>query len=686
MANFDFISNLHFDPLYIEYAFSAIFLLVACFHSLVYSSVYTLSMITVIVQGEKGKVDKASTRIVAFLLCTFYILYNSVVYFVVLSTVDFNKLFVGRIFARSVFDHKWAFFLFYEPIVQLMTTWFKIGCACHSLMNQPSLQQVSGNNILSLVKKKSKNKHISELPQVTVVMPIYNEPLPSFMAAVNSVVETVYPNHRMHLVLAFDDDNVTPLYRSVIHCLVSAGELDIEATKKKGKYALDRAYDRIAKRLAEQPVPFPDESYPHIQDIDYRGLRVTPCRFKHGGKRHAQMLAYKYLVDRYGCTSQKPLLLFIDSDIQLDPYAINYFVYDLTMGKHREALTGLITCKTADTYNFLKILQDTEYIESQMMQRTTEDYLGSVSCLPGALTMVRFESLQSVADEYFDQMNSTDSLDFARTHLGEDRYFTHLLMEKQSNQYRIGYCSAARCKTEGCSSLHQLLKQRRRWYLGTLANEIHMLCSPILWRHVPGLLILQLLTSLKNGPLFLYVFMSEQFLGRGSVLTLATCLAIFLPIWLFVAGFGIKIHRRKITWCYPFIVILLPLMSACFQLYGVWTLRVRSWGGPRAVEAKAAGTPRPLPSGNPVKQQTPTNLKPHKGTSDSVQSVSIPVDFVEGKTGLNKQKASKTAPADGEGPPRPRLTIQIPGDSEDKKPVSKWTEIQVRNPVHQRRE
>jgi hypothetical protein len=95
---------------------------------------------------------------------------------------------------------------------------------------------------------------------------------------------------------------------------------------------------------------------------------------------------------------EKPLLLFIDSDIQLDVLAINYFIFDLFQhkGLHREALTGLITCKTERTYNLWKVLQDTEYIESQMLQRTTEDYLGSVSCLPGALTMVINHQLRKI--------------------------------------------------------------------------------------------------------------------------------------------------------------------------------------------------------------------------------------------------------------------------------------------------
>ena len=38
---------------------------------------------------------------------------------------------------------------------------------------------------------------------------------------------------------------------------------------------------------------------------------------------------------------------------------------------------------------------------------------------------------------------------------------------------------------------------------------------------------------------------------------------------------------------YPLILIALPFLSAIFHLYGVWTMRVRSWGGPRAQAAKS---------------------------------------------------------------------------------------------------
>lgn len=251
-----------------------------------------------------------------------------------------------------------------------------------------------------------------ELPCVTVVMPIYNEPITTLMTAVNSVIEVEYPLTRMHLVLAFDDDKITDIYLALMHCLIDSSSAS--------KY----------KKQQESVPSHKEGTYPLMCDIFYRNLLVTSCRFKHGGKRHAQMCAYQYLEAKYNDRASKPLLLFIDSDIQLDTFSISYFVHDFVVKKktpnhpQRDAMTGLITCKTSDTYNFWKVLQDTEYIESQMLHRNAEDYLGSVSCLPGALTMMRFEALQSVSHIYFNEMEATDSLDFQRCHLGEDRYLT----------------------------------------------------------------------------------------------------------------------------------------------------------------------------------------------------------------------------------------------------------------------
>ena len=188
-----------------------------------------------------------------------------------------------------------------------------------------------------------------------------------------------------------------------------------------------------------------------------------------------------------------------------------------------------------------------------------------------------------MAKTYFAEMEATDNVDFARTHLGEDRYLTHLLMEAKPEKHRIGFCAAARCKTEACEDVWQLLKQRRRWYLGTMTNEIYMLTSPIIWRQFPALNALISFSAVKNGPLLIYVFLAEFLIfNNAKALPIVLFAMIFMPIWMFVSAYGLAINRKKIIWCYPFIILVLPILASWFQIYGMMTFRQRTWGGPRA--------------------------------------------------------------------------------------------------------
>ena len=342
---------------------------------------YTLTLMTVMRLGEKSRKSQLQTRLTALFYLVFYVTYTVGIYTLIFQGISFDKLFRGERFQESVLDNRYAIILTFEPIVLILTSWFKIGCATDAWRRSPSKKQVV--QARNRQAKKAKTDGSGGLPFVTVVMPIYNEPMPTLMCAINSVVDSKYPKKRMHLVLAFDEDKITPLYRAVMYALTADPEKKIDYEGLESE-----------KRLKKLGVSKREEDYPLIGDVMYRGLHVSPCRFPHGGKRHAQMKAFQYLNTKWRSSKEKPLLLFIDSDIELDRYAINYFTYDINRhtGLHREALTGLITCKTAGTYSLIKVLQDTEYIESQLLQRNTEDYLGSVSCLPGALTMVRFES------------------------------------------------------------------------------------------------------------------------------------------------------------------------------------------------------------------------------------------------------------------------------------------------------
>src|SRR2546429_8978612 len=136
------------------------------------------------------------------------------------------------------------------------------------------------------------------------------------------------------------------------------------------------------------------------------------------------------------------LILFIDSGCILDQACIQNFMYDMELkpGSSRNmlAMTGVITLTTKKN-SLITVLQDMEYIHGQLFERTVESDCGAVTCLPGALTMLRFSALRKMAKFYFsDKAEQCDDLfDYGKCHLGEDRWLTHLFIISAKHRYQI---------------------------------------------------------------------------------------------------------------------------------------------------------------------------------------------------------------------------------------------------------
>ncbi|EAA66164.1 hypothetical protein AN1046.2 [Aspergillus nidulans FGSC A4] len=113
-------------------------------------------------------------------------------------------------------------------------------------------------------------------------------------------------------------------------------------------------------------------------------------------------------------------------------------------------------------------MADMEYIHGQLFERSVESGCGAVTCLPGALTILRFSAFRKMAKYYFaDKAEQCEDLfDYGKCYLGEDRWLTHLFMIGARKRYQIQMCTTAFCKTEAVQTFNSLLKQRRRWFLG----------------------------------------------------------------------------------------------------------------------------------------------------------------------------------------------------------------------------
>jgi chitin synthase len=404
-------------------------------------------------------------------------------------------------------------------------------------------------------------------PKVVIVMPCYKEDPDILIGAVNSVVECDYPPSCIHVFLSFDGDQEDELYLNTIEKL---------------------------------GVPLTLETYPKSIDVAYRGARVTVSRFPHGGKRHCQKMTFK-LIDKvyqdYLRRNDNLFILFIDSDCILDRVCLQNFVYDMELspGNRRDmlAMTGVIT-STTKKHSLITLLQDMEYIHGQLFERTVESGCGAVTCLPGALTMLRFSAFRRMAKYYFaDKAEQCEDLfDFAKSHLGEDRWLTHLFMIGAKKRYQIQMCTSAFCKTEAVQSMASLIKQRRRWFLGFITNEVCMLTDWRLWKRYPILILVRFMqNTIRTTALLFFIMLLAIISTSKKVADLPVgFIAISLGLnWLMMIYFGAKLRRFKI-WLYPLMFVLNPFFNWYYMVYGIFTAGQRTWGGPRADAAAADST------------------------------------------------------------------------------------------------
>lgn len=375
-------------------------------------------------------------------------------------------------------------------------------------------------------------------PKVVIVMPCYKEEPDVLVTAVDSVVDCDYPPSCIHVFLSFDGDQEDELYLNTIEKL---------------------------------GVPLSLDSYPKSIDVTYRTARITVSRFPHGGKRHCQKATFK-LIDKvyteYLKRNDNLFILFIDSDCILDRVCLQNFVYDMELspGNSRDmlAMTGVITATTRK-HSLITLLQDIEYIHGQLFERTVESGCGAVTCLPGALTMLRFSAFRRMAKYYFaDKAEQCEDLfDYGKCHLGEDRWLTHLFMIGAKKRYQIQMCTSAFCKTEAVQTYRSLIKQRRRWFLGFITNEVCMLTDMRIWKRYPILAIVRFMqNTIRTTALLFFIMLISIVSTSKKIQDLPVgFIGISLGLnWLMMIYFGAKLKRYKI-WAYPLMFVVNPFFN-----------------------------------------------------------------------------------------------------------------------------
>ncbi|KAI9370305.1 chitin synthase-domain-containing protein [Aspergillus egyptiacus] len=453
----------------------------------------------------------------------------------------------------------------FPPVMVSFLQWFAFW-AFAALVTVPWLfcvYRIITNSIGKTQRIKEALDHRTA-PKVVIIMPVYKEEPEVLIKAVDSVVDSDYPGRCIHVFLSYD------------------GNL------------IDEPYLRVINHLG---IPISLRDYPQSIDVKYKGARITVSRFKHGGKRHCQKQTFK-LIDKVYADYLKQhdnlFLLFIDSDCMLDRFCLRNFMYDMELkpgSKHSMlAMAGIITSTTAKN-SLITVLQDMEYIHGQLFERSVESGCGAVTCLPGALTMLRFSAFRKMAKYYFaDKAEQCEDLfDYGKCYLGEDRWLTHLFMIGARKRYQIQMCTTAFCKTEAVQTFRSLLKQRRRWFLGYITNEVCMLTDVRLWRRYPLLCLVRLLqNTIRTTALLFFILLISIITTSSRVEDLPVgFIVISLGLnYALMFYFGLKLKRYK-AWLYPLMFIINPFFNWLYMVYGIFTAGHRTWGGPRTDAARA---------------------------------------------------------------------------------------------------
>lgn len=488
------------------------------------------------------------------------------------------------------------------------------------LLVGPWLFCVYGLTTNSLGRKKRIKRVLDDrtAPKTVVVMPVYKEDPSVLIKAINSVVDCDYPANCIHVFLSYDGGKV------------------------------DEPYLRVLDHLG---IPITLESYPQSIDCIYKGARITVSRFKHGGKRHCQKHTFK-LIDKvyaeYLKRHDNLFVLFIDSDCILDRVCLQNFMYDMELkpGSKRNmlAMTGIIT-STTEKNSLLTILQDMEYVHGQLLERSVESGCGAVTCLPGALTILRFSAFRKMAKYYFaDKAEQCDDLfDYGKCHLGEDRWLTHLFMIGATERYQIQLCMSAFCKTEAVQTFSTLLKQRRRWFLGFITNEVCMITDVRLWVRYPLLCLVRFMqNTIRTTALLFFIMIVSLLTASKKAKDLPVgFMGVSLGLnYLLMLYFGLRLGRYK-AWLYPIMFIVNPFFNWIYMVYGIFTAGQRTWGGPRADAATADDHTTPGEAVERAKEQGDEfNVNVNTFRTGIVRRKSVPIrpsENVEGRFAPAKQ-------------------------------------------------
>lgn len=354
-------------------------------------------------------------------------------------------------------------------------------------------------------------------PGVTVIIPCFNEE-EWIQRTILSCVNQDYPIDKLEVIVVDDC--------STDHSVEKIQEI-IEKLKKE-----DEHYD-IANRVS---------------------YIVQP---KNAGKRDALCEGAK--------VAKHELVVFVDSDSFLDPFAIRNLVQPFIDPK-----MGGVAGRTdvANTYtNALTKMQSVRYYIAFRVMKAAEAYFDGVTCLSGPLSCYRKQIILDNMDAWLNQRFLGQKATF-----GDDRAMTNFVLR----HHRTGYQDTAICSTIVPNSHKVFLKQQMRWKRSWLRESI--MAGRFMWRKEPFMAVffyIGLIVPVAAPVVVLYNLFYVPIVQR----VFPTTFLVGLFLMSFIMSIVQLLLRRSTTWVYGMLFCIYYELVLLWQMPVAWvTFWKSTWG------------------------------------------------------------------------------------------------------------
>lgn len=300
------------------------------------------------------------------------------------------------------------------------------------------------------------------------------------------------------------------------------------------------------------------------------------------------------MVEKYNI-SNVDYMFFTDADTRVGKKSLNYLVEDIEK-RNSVASCGLVAVEFKDVNknSFWRIYQNFQYIYGQFVRRAAENLFGSVTCLPGCITMIKVDEVAKVVIEQYGTMPSPNNMYHSMVqNIGTDRRLSSLFLFSGK---RITFQSRAITFTKPPTSLDGFLRQRRRWagnmYFNTIFNVLARKTHPVI-RLFSFLDISKqslIYFRLFNVCLFMYKLVTHI---KWDTFLIQVAVVIWPTVFFVVFSMTVRFVRKqafRMVLGYIMNKILAGIFSVTIFSTMIYNIGTFAWSNPPVVSSTASET------------------------------------------------------------------------------------------------